>query len=79
VAVAETWDDLDEIVQLDFVAEWPLTIDALVRVQHLVQELHLTPEQRATFDRVLAYMRDHVQEIADVLGDEYARLALPAK
>lgn len=79
VALSAEWDELEEIEQVDFSAEWPLTIDALGRVQELADQGLLDAMQQAKFERILAYMRAHVDDVAGMITEEYARLALPVE
>jgi hypothetical protein len=77
VALSAEWDELDEHDQIDFSAEWPLTIDALGRVRKLADQGLLDATQQTEFERILAYMRAHVDDVAGMITEEYARLALP--
>jgi hypothetical protein len=77
IELSTEWDELDEDDQVDFSAEWPLTIDALGRVQAHVRQGLLDTSQLAEFERILAYMRAHVRDVACMIDEEYARQALP--
>jgi hypothetical protein len=77
VALSTEWLDLPDHEQDEFSAEWPLTIDAMEFIMAMLDDGLLNACQQAELDRILAYMRVHVADIATMISEEYARLALP--
>jgi hypothetical protein len=72
VEIVKRWDTLDDIEQTDFVVEWPLTVDRLSQLLQFADRGQITPPQRKRLMEVHAYMRDHEDLVAAVLGQQDA-------
>jgi hypothetical protein len=77
VEIVQRWDTLDDIEQTDFVVEWPLTLDCLSQLLRYADRGQLTPPQRKRLKDVQAYIRDHDDLVAAVLGQHDAVHGLP--
>jgi hypothetical protein len=75
--LATRWNDLDELEQEDLVAEWPLTIDFLLRVLKYEESGLMSAEQQQRFAEIRQFMRDHEAEIDAVLGPGEAMIDPP--
>ena len=77
VEIVQHWDTIDDIEQTDFVVEWPLTLDRLSQLLQYAARGQISPPQRKRLKEVQAYIRDHADLVAAVLGQQDAVDGLP--
>ena len=67
--IAANWADKDEFERLDFVIEWPLREDRLLRLKQWHRERLLSPPQRERFDELQRMIQHHQPTLAHLLAD----------
>ncbi|CAN5138956.1 hypothetical protein BH23CHL1_BH23CHL1_07220 [soil metagenome] len=72
--VVQRWDTLDPLDQDVFDAEWPLTIDYLVRLLRYREQGLFSSDQESRLQEIRQFMQAHAHKIDAVLGPGEARL-----
>ena len=71
------WDEIGELEQEDLVAEWPLTIDYLLRSLSYLDKGLMSPEQIHRLAATRAFLHEHEPVLAAVLGADNLMLDPP--
>jgi hypothetical protein len=79
VDLVQRWKDADEFEQEDLIAEWPLTIDFLMRSLSYQDKGLMTQDQLRHLQEIRLFLSKHEPVLADVLGRDNLMLDPPSE